>query len=63
MAHLELARDDGIGTLTLTRGKVNAIDPLVVQELTERLAELRADDRVHAVAESWRDPWFRSRRQ
>ncbi len=49
MAHLELARDDGIGTLTLSRGKVNAIDPLVVQELTEWLAELRNDDQVRAV--------------
>jgi Delta3-Delta2-enoyl-CoA isomerase len=49
MNHLQLAREDGIARLTLHRGKVNAINAEVLNELRTAVDELRADTLVRAV--------------
>ena len=40
---------NGVATLTLARGKVNAIDPELVQALDRRLGEVESDDGIRAV--------------
>ena len=41
--------DDGIATLTLSRGKVNALNEPVVEHLNGRLADLQNDGSVKAI--------------
>ena len=43
MAFVNVERRDGIATLTLERGKVNAINPTLVDELASAVASLRND--------------------
>jgi enoyl-CoA hydratase/carnithine racemase len=47
---LEIARDDGVVTLTLSReGRLNALNPQMLEELLRALDEIDADDAVRAV--------------
>ena len=47
-----------VATLTLTRGKVNAINPELVGALERRLDEIESDDQVHAVVLTGRGSFF-----
>jgi len=49
MAFHECAVRDGIARIVLARGKVNAINEKVVEELTDRLIELSGNPQVRAV--------------
>lgn len=49
MACFDVAISDSIATVTMSRGKVNAINPEFVSELQEILNQLEYDDRVGAV--------------
>ena len=50
--------DGGIATLTLGRGKVNALDEATVEELAGRVPLLAADERVRGVVLTGRDSFF-----
>jgi len=49
MEHLELSKDGPIATVTLNRGKVNAINERVVEELSDVFHELADDPDVRAI--------------
>lgn len=49
MDFIEAKRSEGIATLTLRRGKVNALNSAVVAELRETLQSLEADQEIRAV--------------
>jgi enoyl-CoA hydratase/carnithine racemase len=49
MHHVQIARSGGVGVLTLSRGKVNAVNLDVVQEMRRGLTDLQKDDRVSAL--------------
>lgn len=49
MQHLELDRDDGILVITLARGKANAFNLAMVDELQQALNHARVDDRAHGI--------------
>lgn len=58
MSFTELETNDGIATLALVRGRVNALDGAVVAELRNRLETLGADTEVRAVVLTGRGPFF-----
>ena len=58
MSFTELETNDGIATLALSRGKVNALDGAVVAELRDRLSKLEVDPEVRAVVLTGRGPFF-----
>lgn len=58
MSFTELETNDGIATVTLARGKVNALNGAVVAELRSRLEELEGDSKVRAVVLTGRGPFF-----
>jgi enoyl-CoA hydratase/carnithine racemase len=49
MEHISIHKDSGIATLVLQRGKVNAINDTVVEEINSALSELEKDTTVRAV--------------
>lgn len=49
MQHLTLEREEGILVVTLSRGKANALNCEMVDELQQALNHARADDRTHGV--------------
>lgn len=49
MPNLQLDRTEGIATITLSRGKVNALFTDVVDEIRSTLAALEADPDIRAV--------------
>ena len=49
MQHITLDREEGILVITLARGKANALNCEVVEELQQALNHARADDRTHGV--------------
>ena len=49
MDFIESQRSEGIATLTLTRGKVNAVNGALVQQLRETLTTLESDPEVKAI--------------
>ena len=49
MEFVQLQKRDGIATLTLARGKVNAINGPVVDQMRERLKSLEHDPEVKAI--------------
>ena len=49
MSHVGISHEDGVAVLTLKRGKVNALNQVVVEELQARLDEIAVDDSVKAV--------------
>jgi 3,2-trans-enoyl-CoA isomerase len=58
MSFTDLKTDDGIATVTLARGKVNALNDAVVAELRCRLEELEGDAKIRAVVLTGRGPFF-----
>ena len=49
MSNLILTQEEGAATVCLARGKVNALNEAVVQELNNTFRDLEKDDRVRAV--------------
>jgi len=49
MSHTRITRFDEVAVLALERGKVNALDPAVVHEVSGGLDELERDDEVRAL--------------
>ena len=49
MSFVAVRRDSGIATVVLERGKVNALNPAVVEELSAAFQTLRGDAAAHAV--------------
>ena len=49
MQHLTLDREEGILVITMARGKANALNCEMVEELQQALNHARADDRTHGV--------------
>jgi Delta3-Delta2-enoyl-CoA isomerase len=49
MDFVKLQKSDDIATLTLSRGKVNALNGTVVDQLRARLKDLEGDHEVAAV--------------
>jgi len=58
MSYTEVETSDGIATIALARGKVNALNGAVVAELRSRLEELEADPEVRAVVLTGRGRFF-----
>ncbi len=58
MALTEVSTEQGIATITLARGKVNALDEPGVEELQRRLVELERDREVRAVVLTGRGAFF-----
>ena len=58
MNSLLVARDRGIATVTLSRGKVNALNDAFVQELDECFKQLRTDPEVKAVVLTGQGKFF-----
>ena len=58
MSFTELETSDGIATVFLARGKVNALNGEVVAELRGRLEELEGDSSVRAVVLTGRGRFF-----
>jgi enoyl-CoA hydratase/carnithine racemase len=52
------SRDEAIATVTLSRGKVNALNLAVVQQLHGILTQLERDDDVRTVVLTGRGPFF-----
>ena len=49
MQHIVLDREEGILVITLARGRANALNCEMVEELQQALNHARADDRTHGV--------------
>jgi len=49
MTHAKISRIDNVALLTLERGKVNALNELVVDDLTGAFEDLEQDESVSAV--------------
>lgn len=49
MSHITLTKEEGVATVCLARGKVNALNEAVVQELNGIFQDLEKDDGVRAV--------------
>lgn len=49
MQHLVLDRDEGILFITLARGKANALNREIIDELQQALNHARVDERAHGV--------------
>jgi Delta3-Delta2-enoyl-CoA isomerase len=58
MSVVEVQLDDGIATVVLERGKVNALNPDVVDELSRTFSTLRSDTAVSAVVLTGRGRFF-----
>ena len=49
MSFMYVSKDGEIATVTLNRGKVNALNEPMVKELTESFQKLEKDDRTHSI--------------
>ena len=49
MNFFEVQKHDGMTTISLTRGKVNALNGMVVDELRKHLETMKSDPKVHAI--------------
>jgi enoyl-CoA hydratase/carnithine racemase len=58
MSFVTLSRDREIAILTLSRGKVNAINDAVVDELSGNLREIEADESLRAVILTGKGSFF-----
>ena len=58
MSFIELQQSNGIATLTLRRGKVNAINGIVVEQLRESLERLEQDPNARVVVLTGAGPFF-----
>jgi enoyl-CoA hydratase/carnithine racemase len=58
MPHVRVRIDDGVASLFLCRGKVNALDEATIDELGDRFRELEADETVRAAVFSGEGKFF-----
>jgi len=58
MSFVEVQLHDGIATVVLERGKVNALNPDVVEELSATFGALKSDTAVRAVVLTGRGKFF-----
>lgn len=58
MSHVEVSEKDGIATVTISRGKVNAINVVMVEQIQEALSGIEANERVRAVILTGRGKFF-----
>jgi enoyl-CoA hydratase/carnithine racemase len=58
VTHLEISHRDGIATLTLRRGKVNALNAALVAELHEAFARLEGEGATRALILTGRGKFF-----
>lgn len=58
MSHIQVTRDQNIATITLARGKVNAIDHELLSELETLLPGLATDPEVHGVIITGQEKFF-----
>lgn len=58
MSFLSVVSEGGIATVTLSRGKVNALNEQVVTELTDTFEALASDESVRAVIVTGRGKFF-----
>ena len=58
MSFVEVQMDDGIATVFLERGKVNALNPTVVEELSATFSALENDGAAGAVVLTGRGKFF-----
>ncbi|NPU83243.1 MAG: enoyl-CoA hydratase/isomerase family protein [Syntrophaceae bacterium] len=58
MQFLECSREQGIATVTLSRGKVNALNEAVIDEMTACIRDLAVDPAVRAVILTGRGKFF-----
>ena len=58
MSFVGLTQEEGVALLTLQRGKVNAINEAVVEELLSRLEAVKADRSSGAVVLTGRGKFF-----
>ena len=49
MGHVNLSKEGLVGTLRLNRGKVNAVNEALVDELCESFEALAGDDSIRTV--------------
>lgn len=55
---VSVTADDAIATVAISRGKVNALNLAVVDQLHQILTELETDDRVRTIILTGRGPFF-----
>jgi enoyl-CoA hydratase/carnithine racemase len=58
MRFVDVQARDGIATVVLQRGKVNALDPDVVEELSATFSDLRGDSEAGAIVLTGRGRFF-----
>ncbi|MCP4685053.1 MAG: enoyl-CoA hydratase/isomerase family protein [bacterium] len=58
MSLVKTDRQDGIATVTLTHGKVNALNEATVEELQAAFEDLREDDDIRTVVLTGNDKFF-----
>src|SRR5215471_10714875 len=58
MSFVEVQLHDGIATVVLERGKVNALNPVVVDELSATFGALQSDVEVRGVVLTARGKFF-----
>ena len=58
MSLVTTSRQDGIATVTLTHGKVNALNESTVEDLQSAIDDLREDDEIRAVVLTGNDKFF-----
>ncbi len=58
MNFVEVSKNEGIATLTLCRGKVNALTGAVVDQITEALKKNEKDPDIRAVILTGKGPFF-----
>lgn len=58
MSFVEVGVDQGVATVRLARGKVNALNPELLRELGEGLRELESDDTIRSVILTGRGSFF-----
>lgn len=58
MQFVEVSREEGLAIVTLARGKVNALNETLVEELRACLEELAADEQCRAIVITGRGKFF-----
>jgi 3,2-trans-enoyl-CoA isomerase len=58
MSFVEVQLQEGIATVVLERGKVNALNPVVVEELSATFSTLQGDTAARAVVLTGRGKFF-----
>ncbi len=58
MGHVETSEKEGIATVSISRGKVNAINEVVVEQIQEALSRIQANETIRAVILTGRGRFF-----